>query len=493
MATKQMYKMRMPNGKIYQFRGTLEAAQQRAKEKGFTPVGFELATTAVPAPTAPTQPNLVEVDGTPRSSNEYDQWISQGYVFRGGKWYKPSQTTTPTQQPEAPVSQAPTTPTTPQFGQIPTDQLGQVYQPQQPQTGAYTIQSGDTLSQLAQQHGTTVEALMAANPQITNPNLIHAGASLNIPQAGQAPTAPTTPTPEAPSAPAPPTPPTDPNIPITPETIPPTDPANIIDEAGELIIPQELQDDPYFTQLDPDMQAMAIYSWNITQAGQAASEAETKAYQDAFLEAIDLATEQANPYWAEQLRMIKDEFQRTIGTLSDDLASVEQTIATHQAQIQEDLEYNTDQLTVEQQAELARRGKEYKIQLDSTREQLAQRGLSSSSIRNEAEERLRETQSDIVESTERKYARQLRNLTTGAGRGLEGLVTQLEESRRKTGEAKTRATRGAEKQIGSDLLDLPETEQYELGGIYGAPWQQAQQQDIFTRAKDILAMEFPSL
>lgn len=45
----------------------------------------------------------------------------------------------------------------------------------------YTIRWGDTLSGLAQRHGTTVNALMRANPQIKNANLIYAGRSLNIP------------------------------------------------------------------------------------------------------------------------------------------------------------------------------------------------------------------------------------------------------------------------------------------------------------------------
>jgi len=44
-----------------------------------------------------------------------------------------------------------------------------------------TIQSGDTLSQLAQKHGTTVTKLMEVNPQITNPDLIYAGHSLALP------------------------------------------------------------------------------------------------------------------------------------------------------------------------------------------------------------------------------------------------------------------------------------------------------------------------
>lgn len=53
---------------------------------------------------------------------------------------------------------------------------------------AYQIQQGDTLTKIAQQQGTSIDAIMAANPQIQDPNKILAGASLNLPV--QAPTAP---------------------------------------------------------------------------------------------------------------------------------------------------------------------------------------------------------------------------------------------------------------------------------------------------------------
>src|SRR5689334_11180480 len=44
------------------------------------------------------------------------------------------------------------------------------------------IKSGDTLSALAQQHGTTVDAIVKANGgKIKDPNLIYAGDTLNIP------------------------------------------------------------------------------------------------------------------------------------------------------------------------------------------------------------------------------------------------------------------------------------------------------------------------
>lgn len=45
----------------------------------------------------------------------------------------------------------------------------------------YQIQSGDTLSQIAQQYGVSVEEMMANNPHITDPNMIIAGQMLNVP------------------------------------------------------------------------------------------------------------------------------------------------------------------------------------------------------------------------------------------------------------------------------------------------------------------------
>ena len=46
---------------------------------------------------------------------------------------------------------------------------------------AYTIQQGDTLSGLSKKYGTTLPNLLALNKNITDPNKIQAGASLNLP------------------------------------------------------------------------------------------------------------------------------------------------------------------------------------------------------------------------------------------------------------------------------------------------------------------------
>jgi LysM repeat protein len=48
---------------------------------------------------------------------------------------------------------------------------------------AYTVKPGDTLSEIAAKSGTTVDALMQANPALTNANQIQAGQALNVPGA----------------------------------------------------------------------------------------------------------------------------------------------------------------------------------------------------------------------------------------------------------------------------------------------------------------------
>jgi LysM repeat protein len=62
----------------------------------------------------------------------------------------------------------------------------------QPSYQNYTIQKGDTLSALANKYGTTIQALLSANPQITNPNLIYAGSTLKIPTITTSPQTQTT-------------------------------------------------------------------------------------------------------------------------------------------------------------------------------------------------------------------------------------------------------------------------------------------------------------
>jgi LysM repeat protein len=50
-----------------------------------------------------------------------------------------------------------------------------------PTSGAYVVQSGDTLGKIAQRYHTTINALIRANPQISNPSLLNPGDLVYLP------------------------------------------------------------------------------------------------------------------------------------------------------------------------------------------------------------------------------------------------------------------------------------------------------------------------
>jgi LysM repeat protein len=59
--------------------------------------------------------------------------------------------------------------------------------PPAPTPSVYTIKKGETLSKIATAHGITIEELLAANPQIKNPNRISEGQQITIPAPSEAP------------------------------------------------------------------------------------------------------------------------------------------------------------------------------------------------------------------------------------------------------------------------------------------------------------------
>ena len=79
-------------------------------------------------------------------------------------------------KPKAPAAAKPKKAVTPTKG------APKATTPLDPGTGTtYTVVKGDTLSAIAKKYGITLQELLKANPQITNPNLIKVGQVINIP------------------------------------------------------------------------------------------------------------------------------------------------------------------------------------------------------------------------------------------------------------------------------------------------------------------------
>lgn len=267
------------------------------------------------------------------------------------------------------------------------------------------------------------------------------------------------------------------------EIVEPTAPADITAAGIDLTIPESLRNDPYFMQLDPDSQAMIAYYQDI-------ADKEDVKRQEAFDKALKLAGEAAEPYFKEKLSIIQDELSRAIGTMGADLASREQELTRRSREIEEDLTYNRENLTVDEAAELARQRRQYDIELETIGETMADRGLSSSTIRNRAESRLEESYVDVIESTGRKYARAQRAEGVGAARLQTDITQQMADLQRRTAEAKTGAARGVEQYVGTEELGKMGLGQFALGGIKGG-MEEEKAGDILQRSQAMMLTNNP--
>lgn len=209
--------------------------------------------------------------------------------------------------------------------------------------------------------------------------------------------------------------------------------------------PDELKNDPSFRNLPLDMQEMALYSYKIQQ-----EDNEDKARK--MDEALNEATEQADPYWKNILRIAQDEIVRSFDEAKGDFGSSAERLNRRITEIQQDLVENKDFLSLEQQSELSQLSKTYEVQRDQLVETHALSGMTFSTKRERAETDLDEYTTGIVESTKRQYAKQMSDLEKEASRGNIEAITQLADLDRQLQEELTAIGRKAETQLGTENL-----------------------------------------
>ena len=125
---------------------------------------------------------------------------------------------------------------------------------------------------------------------------------------------------------------------------------------------------------------------------------------------------------------------------------------------------------------------------------MADRGLSSSSIRTQAEERIEEANADIITSTQRKYAYQTGAAERTASSNVADIVSQIEEAKRTAQANAKTAVRAAEEKIGSgEVGNITGADQYKMGGVSIGTIGEQKAADILSRANAMMLQNYPSL
>jgi hypothetical protein len=116
---------------------------------------------------------------------------------------------------------------------------------------------------------------------------------------------------------------------------------------------------------------------------------------------------------------------------------------------------------------------------------MAASGLSSSSIRNRAEQRLATNNADVIGSSKRAYEKKISDINTSATRQLATIAQQTADYQRTTSEAKTSKVRSAEETLGSKELQNTNYAPLLMGNISGSLLE-SKGTDILNRTKALL-------
>lgn len=224
-------------------------------------------------------------------------------------------------------------------------------------------------------------------------------------------------------------------------------------------VPDFLANDPSFKALPRDMQEIALYNYNIQKAND-------KDKAEKLSAALEQATQMADPYWRNIILIAQDEVMRGFEQAEGDMnSSVERQQRIIQ-NINEDLSRNKDFLSLEQQSELSNISRNYEFAHDQLLDSAAGAGLTFSTKRKIAEKRLSEENQGMVESTNRRYNKQITSLTTEAERGNTEAQKEIENIQRNIRESKTNMGRSAETYLGTG--NLPTLSGYTpLGNVPG--------------------------
>lgn len=110
--------------------------------------------------------------------------------------------------------------------------------------------------------------------------------------------------------------------------------------------PDFLKNDPAFQNLPYDLKEIAIYNYEVQKANN------TQKVQT-LSQALEQATIQADPYWKQIIRIAQTEVQNGLSDIQGDFASQNDRLKRQIQAMNEDLETNKTNLTLDQQSQIA--------------------------------------------------------------------------------------------------------------------------------------------
>ena len=168
--------------------------------------------------------------------------------------------------------------------------------------------------------------------------------------------------------------------------------------------------------------------------------------------AMKAASEFSDPYFKAQIRLATDSLQRGLTGKEGDLAFAESQKKAALEELRTNTSASKDLLSFEHQQELKNLATKYETDIETTQQNLAATGFTSSSRRARAEGILTEQNQGLVESSNKTYGYQTGNLDRTLASNITSTAAEIENLRRLNEEGKLDILRQTEEKVGSSTL-----------------------------------------
>ncbi len=190
--------------------------------------------------------------------------------------------------------------------------------------------------------------------------------------------------------------------------------------------------------------------------------------------AIGAATQYSDPFFKAQTRLVTDALERGLKAEDDDLAFNEEQKRNTLKALLQDIEASKDSLSLDEQQQLRTLTRQLQTDMEATRDDLAARGFTTSSVRARKEQLVNDTYGDLRQSAQRSLTEKTTALTNQGTRAQTSTVAEIARLQELARSGKLDKLRTAEESVGSNALSSLGYGNL-LGGVGGAlPRAQAQ-------------------